>query len=112
MEDAPDHSPSIPVLDEIIRRLVKTFNPHRIVLFGSWARGEAGPDSDLDLLVVADSEDPVHLRMARAQRALRGLATPVDVFVSTPEEVRRFRTWLSHTVAVALREGKVVYAAR
>lgn len=97
-------------VDEVVRRLVAAFRPERIVLFGSRARGEAGPHSDIDLLVIAESADPVHVRMAQAQRALRGLSVPVDVFVCTPDEVATYGQWLSHTVSVALREGTVVHA--
>ncbi len=111
MEGAKHSSSQVPFLEEIVSRLVKAFHPREILLFGSWARGEAGPDSDMDLLVVAEADGPAHIRMARAQRALRGLPVAVDVFVSTPDEVQRFRTWLSHTIAVALREGIVLYAA-
>jgi predicted nucleotidyltransferase len=100
-----------PQLDEIISRLVAAFHPRMVILFGSWARGEARGDSDVDLLVIAESDEPVHVRMARAQRALRGLTTPADVFVHTPAEVARFGQWLSHTVAIALREGREVYAS-
>lgn len=102
---------SAPQLDEIVARLVAAFKPRRVVLFGSWAAGTATADSDVDLLVIAESDEPVHVRMARAQRALRGLTVPVDVFVHTPDEVARFGQWLSHTVAIALREGRELYAA-
>jgi len=101
----------VPHLRDVVERLVREFSPERVVLFGSWARGEASGDSDLDLLVVARSDEPVHRRMARAQRALRGTPVPVDVFVVTPEEVVAYRGWLSHTVAIALREGQELYAA-
>jgi predicted nucleotidyltransferase len=106
-----DNINKAPQLDEIVTRLVAAFNPHSIVLFGSWVTGNATADSDVDLLVVAESDEPLHIRMAQAQRALRGLTVPVDVFVYTPAEVERFGQWLSHTVAIALREGRKLYAA-
>jgi predicted nucleotidyltransferase len=98
-----------PHLDEVVRRLVAAFEPLTVVLFGSWARGDAGPHSDIDLLVVAPSDEPAWRRMSRAQHALSGLPVAVDVFVCTPDEVERFRKWLGHTVAIALREGRVVH---
>ena len=98
------------VLKDIIRKLIGVFNPERVVLFGSRAKGTAEADSDFDLLVVAQTTDPVHVRMAKAQRALRGVNASVDVFVCTPNEAALYGTWLSHTIAVALREGIVVHA--
>lgn len=102
---------AVPHLDEVLDRLVREFKPLRVVLFGSWVRGEQTHQSDIDLLVVAETTGPMNERMARAQRALRGLRTPVDVFVCTPSEVTTYGQWLSHTVAIALREGREVYAS-
>ena len=64
----------------------------------------------MDLLVVADSTEALHVTMARAQKALRGMTVPADVFVCTPAEVEQLGKWLSHTIAIALREGGEVYA--
>ena len=60
------------LLDEIVRRLVKAVDPDRIILFGSWARGDARPDSDVDLLIIKDSDQPAHRRTMPAYLALRG----------------------------------------
>ena len=108
-----DGSPpgKVPHLDEVVDRLVAEFRPSRVVLFGSWASGEAQRDSDIDLLVVTDSDEPLDRRMARASRVLRGVPVPVDVLVFTPAEVERYRAWLGHTVAIALRSGRPVYDA-
>lgn len=102
---------NVPYLDEILDRLVREFRPREVILFGSWVRGDQTPDSDIDLLMVAETSGPMDERMARAQRALRGLDVPVDVFVCTPSEVATFAQWLSHTVAIASREGRRIYAA-
>ena len=72
------------VLAEILRRLIALFMPEAIYLFGSNARGQIGPDSDYDLmLVVTQSSEPRHRRMQRAQAALWGIWTAVDVLVLT-----------------------------
>lgn len=99
----------VPYLEAVVERLCRALRPERIVLFGSWARGDARPDSDLDLLVIAPSTEPIHERMARAQRALRGLPVAADVFVVTPQEAARYSRWLGHTVTYALQEGVTVY---
>jgi hypothetical protein len=71
-----------PVLPEVVRRLVEVYNPLRIYLFGSAARGDAGPDSDYDLMVILPDEAPQHLRRGSpGYRALRGTGVAADVQV-------------------------------
>lgn len=97
-------------LDEIIRRVVEVAEPERIILFGSAARGEMGPHSDVDLLIVKD--DP-NLRglSGRLYRRLHGVGAPVDAVMVTPEDVRRYKDSHALVIKPALREGKVVYEA-
>jgi uncharacterized protein len=99
------------VLAEIVRRIVRVAAPERIILFGSAVRGEAGPDSDLDLLVIK----PGHYHRGRLTdaiyRSLIGVGQAVDVVVVTPEDVDRYRESPGLVIAPALREGRVVYAA-
>jgi predicted nucleotidyltransferase len=97
-------------LREIVRRVVEVAEPERIILFGSTARGEMGPNSDIDLLVVKAN---VHRRQLakRIYRHLIGVGHAVDVIVVTPEDIERYRDSHAFIIAPALREGKVVYAA-
>lgn len=97
-------------LDKIVRRVVEAADPERIILFGSAARGEMGPHSDMDLLVVRDG---VHRRelAARIYRRLVGVGATVDVIVVTPEDLERCRDSHALIVKPALREGSVVYEA-
>ncbi len=96
------------VLNEIVRRIVDVAEPERIVLFGSAAKGEMGPNSDLDLLVVAPTEHRLKLT-DRIYRRLRGVGEAVDVIVVTPEDVERYGDSYPLVIYPALREGKVVY---
>ena len=57
------------VLNEIVRRLVEAVDPDRIILFGSRARGDARPDSDIDLLIIKDTDQPGYRRAIRISRA-------------------------------------------
>lgn len=100
----------LPVLDDIIRRIVKVAQPEKIILFGSAVRGEMGPHSDIDLLVVRDG---VHRRQlaGRIYRRLVGVGAAVDVIVVTPEDLQRYRDSHALIVKPALREGSVVYEA-
>ena len=98
-------------LTEVVRRLVEAYHPERIYLFGSHARGEAGPDSDYDLLVVVPDSAPVERRRSRlAYEALWGTGTATDVLVWTRDafEARlHLRASLPSTVA---SEGRLLYA--
>ncbi len=97
-------------LEEVVRRIGEVAKSERIILFGSAARGEAKPDSDLDLLVVADVE---HRRETerRIYRSIFGVGVPVDVVVVTTEDVERYKDSPALAIRPALREGKVVYDA-
>jgi predicted nucleotidyltransferase len=99
-----------PHLEEIVRRIVEVAKPDRIILFGSAARGQGGPESDLDFLVVKAG---VHRRRLARQiyRSLFGIPVPVDVIVVTPEDVEAFRGKVGTTIGPALQEGREVYAA-
>lgn len=100
-----------PMLTEIVRRLVGAYEPERIYLFGSHARGEAGSDSDYDLLVVvSDDARPERKRSRLGYLALRGTGTAADVMVCTRryfEERLHLKASLPATIA---REGKLLYA--
>jgi uncharacterized protein len=99
------------VLAEVVRRIVRVAAPERIVLFGSAARGETGPDSDLDLLVIKPGRYHRGRLTDAIYRSLIGVGQAVDVVVVTPEDVDRYRNALGLVIAPALREGRVVYAA-
>lgn len=104
--------PVDPTLKEMVRRLEEHLRPERIYLFGSRARGEAGPNSDYDLLVVvADSKLPGYKRDQEAFRALRGVGAAKDVIVLTSEEFRRKSSVVCSLSATVLREGKLLYVA-
>ena len=110
------YKPHLPELDsalvkELVRRLVRSAQPEKIILFGSRARGDHRPDSDIDLLVVQDSMLPRHKRSLPLYAALSELPVPVDMelVVFTPEEVRDWSAARSAFVTTALREGRVLY---
>jgi uncharacterized protein len=97
-------------LDEIIRRIVEVAQPKKIILFGSAARGEMGPNSDVDLLIIKSGTDTLDL-MGQIYRTLHGVGAAVDAIVVTPEDVERFKDSHALVIKPALREGKVVYEA-
>jgi predicted nucleotidyltransferase len=97
------------LLEEIVRRLVKAVDPDRIVLFGSWARGDARPDSDVDLLIVKDTTEPAYRRAVPAYRALSGIGIPKDILWRTPAEVEDWSQVQTYITTRALNEGKILY---
>ena len=97
------------LIPDIVRRIVETAQPERIILFGSRARGDARPDSDFDVLVIKKSDEPRYRRDAPLYLALAGLNAPVDVLTYTPEEVRDWSAVPQAFITTAVREGKVVY---
>ena len=104
-----------PVTAEIkrmVRRIVRQFNPELIILFGSHARGDAGPDSDVDLLVVMRVEGSRRDKAIEIGVALHDFRIPKDIIVTTPEEFE-WRKEITGTIErPATREGKIVYARR
>lgn len=99
------------VLAEVVRRVVEVAHPERIILFGSAARGQGGPDSDLDLLVVKAGV-PHRRRLAQQiYSRLVGLDVSVDVLVVTPEDIETFRDQVGTIIRPALEEGREVYVA-
>lgn len=96
-------------LPEVIDRIAQQFDPLRIILFGSWARGEARPDSDIDLLVVLPKV--VHKRKAVVQigNALSDMPISKDIVVTTPEEIETRGKVVGDILLPALEEGKIIY---
>ena len=100
-------------IPEITRRLVEFYHPERIYLFGSFARGENGPDSDLDFCVVLPDDAPREFYRLGVHRALWDVGTAADVvrFPASDFETRAANVKAS-LPATIVREGKVLYDAR
>jgi uncharacterized protein len=98
------------ILDEITRRIRAISEPEQIILFGSYARGDFTPHSDLDLLVIKDKVDSTSAEAARIYTALADLELPIDVLVMRKAYVERYGDLVGTVARPALREGKVLYA--
>ncbi len=98
-------------IDDAVRRIVDRFHPAKIILFGSYARGAAGPDSDVDLLVVMDVRDSKRQQAVEIDLALSDRTFPLDLIVVTPEEFEKYRDIVGHILYPAVREGKILYDA-
>ena len=97
---------------EMVRRIARRFDPDRIILFGSHARGEAGPDSDVDLLVVMPVQGSRRQARIDVRLALHDIPIPKDIVVTTPEDFERRRRVVGTLEYPADTEGEVVYVKR
>jgi predicted nucleotidyltransferase len=103
---------SDPALAEIIRRLAEVYRPERICLFGSVARGAAGPNSDYDLMILLPNNAPDRLRTEDAgYSALRGTGAAADIIVWTRADFDKQLHLNASLPSTVLREGALVYAA-
>jgi len=97
------------VVKEIVRRIVETVQPEKIILFGSRAWGDAWPDSDFDVLVIKKSDEPRYRRSVPLYVALADLPAEVEVMVYTPEEVEEWSQVPQAFVTTAVGEGTTIY---
>jgi predicted nucleotidyltransferase len=97
-------------IKKMVERVVSRFSPDKIILFGSYAKGNAGPDSDLDLLVVMPLIGSKRQKAVEIGVALHDIAIAKDVIVVTPEEFEWRKDVIGTIERPAWREGKVLYA--
>lgn len=97
---------------EAVRRIIEKFNPEKIILFGSYAYGQPTADSDMDLMVIMNTEEKPHKRAVSLRKALKGIGIPKDIIVKTPEEFERFKDIVGTIIYPAARKGKVLYERR
>jgi predicted nucleotidyltransferase len=97
-------------IEEMVRIIVDRFDPERIILFGSRSRGTAGPDSDIDLLVVMRVDGSKREKQLEIRRSLHDIRGPKDVIVTTPEEYEWRREIPGTLERPAAMEGEVLYA--
>jgi predicted nucleotidyltransferase len=94
------------------KRIVQEVQPERVILFGSHATGRAGPDSDVDLLVVMPVEGSKRRKQLEIRLALHDIRVPKDIIVSTPDEFEWRKGIVGTIEEPAAREGNVLYARR
>lgn len=96
-------------IEEMVARIVERFHPEKVILFGSHARGGAGPDSDVDLLVVMPVEGSRRRQAVAIDAALLDRTLPLDLVVVTPDELERDKDRIGTIVRPALRDGRVLH---
>jgi predicted nucleotidyltransferase len=99
-----------PKVQAAVARIVSIARPQKIIVFGSYARGQAKPGSDLDMLVIADDTlANCRAESVRLRRALRGISMPIDIIVVRQSDVKRLRRTPGLLYEIALSEGRVMY---
>ena len=101
------------VVQRILQRLVAEYTPRKVILYGSYAYGEPGPDSDIDLLIIKDTSERFIDRWVTVQRILTGThrSVPVEALVLSPLEIENRLAVGDQFIAKILEQGEVLYAA-
>ena len=93
----------------VINRIISGYNPQKIIIFGSYARGEQSNNSDLDLLIVKDTSESYYKRPATIRSLFEKQPCPLDILVFTPEEFEDQKSEINNIVNIAVKTGVVVY---
>ena len=92
-----------------VRRIVKNNNPQKIILFGSYAPDNFNEHSDLDFLIIKETNLPSHKRGREIRKNLRGLKIPIDIVVYTPKEIKEWKDEKHSFISKILEEGRILY---
>lgn len=96
-------------IEDMARRIGRAANAHRVILFGSYARGTPTDDSDVDFMIIAESDLPRFKRSRKLYNMIKPYPFPMDLLVYTPDEIERGKKSAVSFVSQVLREGKIVY---
>lgn len=96
-------------LQEVTKRIVEAFNPQWIIVFGSHAYGQPTPDSDVDLLIVMESNERPATRAMQVSKLLRPRPFPVDILVRTPQEIQQRLEMGDYFIREIMERGRVLY---
>jgi uncharacterized protein len=96
-------------INEIVGRIAQKFNPDKIILFGSYASENSNADSDLDLIVIKDTDQPKHLRGIEIRRLLIGSMVPMDILVYTQKEFDEEKSERYSFINYAIKNSKILY---
>lgn len=108
--DRKPWTPTTRKINQIRDRIVAEFDPVEIILFGSCARGEAGADSDVDLLVVLDDVGKNYFdTVGNPRNAVGAVGAAVDIIAATPREVAERRHYVNDIIAWAMEDGSLLY---
>ena len=96
-------------INYVLDIIVKNATPEKVILFGSYAYGQPQEDSDLDILVIKDTDVDRYSRAREIRKHLRGIRIPIDVIVYTKEEVEEWKDTNSAFITQIIKNGRVLY---
>ena len=96
-------------INDVVDIIVKNTNPDKVILFGSYAYGKPQEDSDLDILVIKDTDSDRYRRTREIRKYLRGIRIPIDVVVYTNAEVEEWKDTKSAFITQIMQDGRVLY---
>jgi predicted nucleotidyltransferase len=96
-------------INQVVEKIVKNVHPDKVILFGSYANGNPGEDSDLDLLVIKDMPQKRIQRGREIRKHLRGTGIPIDLLVYTPQEIEEWRETKAAFITQIIDQGRVLY---
>ena len=96
-------------INAVVQKIVDEFNPEKVILFGSYAYGKPNIDSDVDVLIVTESDERPTQRATRAYRAVHGKTFPMDIIVRTPAEIAHRLAIGDFFIEEIVGLGKVLY---
>lgn len=99
-------------INAVVRKIVDEFNPEKVILFGSYAYGKPNIDSDVDMLVIMESDERPAPRTSRVIGAVHGKAFPMDLLVRTPAEIKHRLAIGDFLIEEIVGLGKVLYERR
>ncbi|MHB1275910.1 MAG: nucleotidyltransferase domain-containing protein [Candidatus Humimicrobiaceae bacterium] len=97
------------IIKEVTNKIKQAVNPEKIILFGSYAKGKQKKNSDLDILIIMNSDLPRYKRSVPIYKALAGIFIPKDIIVYTPDEVKEWSDVPQAFITTAIAEGKILY---
>jgi predicted nucleotidyltransferase len=100
-------------IEEIVKRIVDHYKPEKIILFGSYAYGMPKKDSDLDLLIVKESDLPRYKRAREIRKLLWGISEiPKDIIVYTQNEIDDWKEVEEAFITKVVKKGKILYESK
>jgi uncharacterized protein len=96
-------------INDIVNKIAQGFNPDRIILFGSYAAGNPTSESDIDLLIIKDTDLPRHKRSFEIHKSLRGSMVPMDILVYTQKEFEQEKLNNYSFLSSAIKTSKILY---